>query len=345
MLATEQDSQVLERGRRSSLFEPSNQGSIETEQMDDNDWDTLLSRIESQRCTPFIGGDACPGMDQLHQQLVQQLIAKSKEKFPFAGSNLSRAAQFIKVMNEPLLPYETVADAYEHTLTPHRTGIYDPYVVLADLPFPVYMTTNYHNFMEQALKQRSLPRNAKSEFCRWKEELERHPPSILGPSSNYMPDAANPLVFHLYGQLIHDGQKREQSLVLTEDDYFDLLINISQDIEHTRENRAVIPSCLDEYFSNASLLFLGYRVFDSDFLILLRIIKMFTHGTLGRRYLVAVQAEPSARQTTVAERQSVRHYFEQYLHNFQIQVYWGNCQDFVAELSARWKEREATHSP
>ena len=45
-----------------------------------------------------------------------------------------------------------------------------PYAVLADLNAPVYITTNYDLFMEEAL--RSKGKNPVSEFCVWNKALE-----------------------------------------------------------------------------------------------------------------------------------------------------------------------------
>ena len=74
-------------------------------------------------------------------------------------------------------------------------------LALAELPVPVYLTTNYDDLMARrsSIKEGSAARALP-----------------LAQKSGDEPTAANPVVFHLHG---HDRETR--SLVLTEDDYLD----------------------------------------------------------------------------------------------------------------------------
>ena len=75
--------------------------------------------------------------------------------------------------------------------------------------------------MKLALKSRT--KDPRRELCRWNEAIKHHT-SIFDSPTTYEPTAANPVVFHLYGY-----DKSAESLVLTEDDYLDYLVNISKD--------------------------------------------------------------------------------------------------------------------
>jgi hypothetical protein len=77
----------------------------------------------------------------------------------------------------------------------------------------VYLTTNYDDFMMQALA--SQHKDPKRELYRWNELVRRRSsPSVFDLDSNYDPTPANPLVYHLYGH-----NEAPESMVLTDDDH------------------------------------------------------------------------------------------------------------------------------
>src|SRR5206468_10198497 len=90
---------------------------------------------------------------------------------------------------------------------------------------------------------------------------------------------ANPLVYHFHG-----CTPWAESAVVTEDDYFEFLINISRDYKSLahRVDRAL----------GGALLFLGYTLSAWDFLVLFRLFanKLRASGTTH----IAAQLEPSA---------------------------------------------------
>ena len=88
--------------------------------------------------------------------------------------------------------------------------------VLASLNLPLYLTTNFDSFMTEALAARG--RQPTRELCRWNERLDGLP-SIFEEQPDYVPTPEEPLVYHFFGT---DG--KPDSLVLTEDNYLDLLV-------------------------------------------------------------------------------------------------------------------------
>ena len=91
----------------------------------------------------------------------------------------------------------------------------DPLHILARLPLKVYLTTSYHMFIEQELE--AAGKQPRTRFCFWNTKAEEVPPEFR-PQAAYQPDKDKPVVYHLLG--IENVPK---SMVLSEDDYLDLL--------------------------------------------------------------------------------------------------------------------------
>ena len=77
---------------------------------------------------------------------------------------------------------------------------------------------------------------------------------------NYRPSVEEPLVYHLFGHL-----RDPDSVVLTQDDYFDYLIDITR-------NNEIIPKSVRANLANTALLFLGFQMSDWDFRVFFRSI-------------------------------------------------------------------------
>src|SRR5262245_64077728 len=71
-----------------------------------------------------------------------------------------------------------------------------PHSFFADLPVPVYLTTNYDDFMEPALRNRK--RDPQQALCRWNDYLEtnKHRPPSAFDKSNTKHAADKSLGFH-----------------------------------------------------------------------------------------------------------------------------------------------------
>ena len=156
---------------------PNDDGQRRPGQLTEEHWDLLLSRIYYDprdptgrcRCTPLIGGAACAGMDQLRLKIVEILV-KEHEDYPFPRTgDLARAAQFVAVREDKASPYDAVADAMKSS-SRGLTDSYHLYRGLASLPFPLYITTNYHDLMAWALRGLPNPKDARTEYCRWDPE-------------------------------------------------------------------------------------------------------------------------------------------------------------------------------
>ncbi|MCD6160926.1 MAG: SIR2 family protein [candidate division Zixibacteria bacterium] len=288
----------------------------------DKDWTLLLGRIRDGECTPFLGAGACYGTLPLGSDIARKWADKFHYPLQDSCDDLARVAQFMAVDFDSMFPKGEICRMFKDAASPDFNEPNEPHGILADLPLPIYITTNYDDFMVKALASRR--RDPKQELCRW-NKIVKNQPGILGLDSSYEPTPANPVVFHLHG---HFGVK--QSLVLTEDDYLDFLISISKD-------QNLLPPRIQGAFAGTSLLFLGYRLADWDFRVLFRSIYGYLERSIGISH-VSVQLTPSEIGVSDEQREKVQEYLDSYFGKLEIKVYWGTCREFAAELKKRWEE-------
>jgi len=285
--------------------------------LEERDWDSLLRRIKDGNCTPFLGAGACAGSIPLGSEIARKWA--QEYDYPLADWwDLARVAQFMAVKRDPMFPKDEFVRLLRSVTPPDFNAPDEPHGVLADLPLPIYITTNYDDFMVRALRSRH--RAPWRELCRWHEGL-RDQPSAFDPGSGVQVSVANPVVFHLHGH-----NEVPESLVLTEDDYLEFLVSI--------KDRQIIPRRIEKALANSSLLFIGYRLADWSFRVLFRGIIGSLPRSLGR-IRIAVQLIPNPAEGFT--REQVRWYLENYFDNDRVRVYWGKARDFALELRERWE--------
>jgi hypothetical protein len=287
--------------------------------LEDRDWDSLLRRIHDGNCTPFLGAGACAGFIPLGSEIAQGWARDYG--YPLSDPwDLARVAQCLAIKHDPMFPKDEIVRRLKNVeKRPDFNDPAEPHGILADLPLPIYLTTNYDDFMTRALRSRH--RNPSRELCRW-NRLVRDRPSVFDPGSGTEVSVANPVVFHLHG---HD--EVPESLVLTEDDYLDFLVNVSRDPQ-------IIPRRIEKALASTSLLFIGYRLADWNFRVLFRGLIGSLERSLGR-IRVAVQLAPEPGEGCT--REQVQRYLQDYLAKDDVRVYWGKASDFVQELQRRWE--------
>ena len=195
----------------------------------------------------------------------------------------------------------------------------EPHQVLAGLPIPVFITTDPSSLLAKTLA--GAGKQPRVELCRWNEYVDQLP-SIYDADPGFRPSEGDPLVFHLYGRF-----QEPDSLVLTEDDYFDYLIGVTL-------KKELIPSIVRRQLADSALLFLGFRMDEWEFRILFRSIMSQEGGGRRRKYAhVAVQIDPE--ESRIQEPERARRYLESYFQGADISIYWGSADDFAAELHER----------
>jgi len=290
--------------------------------LEEKDWDLLLERIKHGNCTPFLGAGACCEKIPISSQIANEWA--KKYGYPMEDSDdLIRVAQFVAVMRDPMRPKEEMCKIINELLKevpPKYFGNPDEiHRVLAELPLPVYITTNYDDFMVRALE--SCDKKPDQEICRWNKNLKKS----KRRSSDFNPTPEKPLVFHLHG-----FYEIPDSLVLTEDDYLDFLIAISKD-------KKLLPPRIQEAFTGASLLFLGYRIADWDFRVLFRILTEYLEKSISRTHL---SVQLVTEDLPEPQKKSAQEYLDRYFDKLAIQVYWHDCREFAKELRTRWTKKE-----
>ena len=311
-------------------------------------WHVLLENIADGECTPVLGPRLTEGLLPGAADLARALA--SQHAYPLADSHyLPRVAQFVGTIDDVLMRRsivrhltagfqrrlgqrpsrrsrrvslsETIAAAGWPKLGPEgdETEVHHQ---LADLDLPLYLTTNFDNFMTLAL--RAKDRRVRRESVCWRQSS--------GPATNALyhdfdrpATSSEPVVAHLFGT-----DEDPLSMVLTEDDYLDYLACISRDHQH------LLPTSVGEALARNTLLFLGYRLDDLDLKVILRGLLATLDLARWKRLHVAVQIDDSAHEQ--ADPEEAQRYFQKYFGGSQIDVYWGSTQQFVADLHARWLE-------
>jgi hypothetical protein len=283
----------------------------------EEDWDSLMGAIRDGKCTPFLGAGACAGIIPLGAEIAQRWA--QEHRYPLKNSwDLACVAQCLSIRRFPAFPKDKMVKLLKKINPPDFEAPDEPHGVLADLPLPIYITTNYDDFMFKALHSRH--RNPRRELCRWHSLLSDRL-SVFDRGSDAEVSVANPVVFHLHGY-----DEAPESLVLTEDDYLDFLVNISKAPE-------TIPNRIMKTLALNSLLFIGYRLADWSFRVLFRsIIGSLPRGLGGIRITVQLAPDPAEGFT----QEQVQRYLEKYFARDDVRVYWGTARQFAAQLRERW---------
>ncbi len=288
----------------------------------DSEWDSLLRKIRDQKCTPFIGPNACKNALLFRARVAREWT--ERYHYPFADSmDLPYIAQYLATAEHPSIPSDELREIWSAMVeAPDFEDACQTYATLARLPFSTVITTNYHPEMERALAARQI--TARHEFCRWNRTLQDGR-TLFDLEPEYEPQPGQPLVYHLLGQFEHP-----ESLVISEDDYLTFLVSVTRD-------EKLLPPPVQQALTNTSLLFLGYRVNDWEFRVLFRSIASFLEKNYRSNIHVSVQLEPESERVRAGFEENARKYLETYFDNHKIRIYWGECQEFVTELGARWE--------
>jgi hypothetical protein len=291
------------------------------------DWKEILYSIDQQECTPFIGAGACIDWLPLGSKVATEM-AKEYE-YPLEDFHvLDRVSQFVAITHGDMYPKNFIVRWLKKISIPdfskqeYKNKIH---AILADFNLPLYITTNYDEFMEAALKTRE--REPISEFCKWNIFLQKH---IIIKSvfekNDYKLNSKNPLVYHLHGNINYP-----QSMVLTETDYLDFLIMLSKEED-------MLPYQIKTALNSTSLLFVGYSLSDINFRFIFRgLMNLLQTGLGSGLQLPSIAVQLPHGFTKEREQQAIE-YLNMYTNNmFKIKVYWGDVNKFSEELKKRWE--------
>jgi hypothetical protein len=204
-------------------------------------------------------------------------------------------------------------------------GTDDPLLTLARIPFPVYITTNPHDFLERALSY--VNREPRTQVIFWEPGRE-YDDAITAkhyPDPSFNPTATNPAVYHLFGLENYPG-----SLVQSEDDYMKFLVSVVTD---TDTQKPVVPHRLRRALASSHLLLMGYHLRDWDFRVLFRFILNYRHSEVAKQG-ICIQLKPKK------ENQQILKYLRRYFNMKQFEIEWKSSKEFVQELWHVWKDHQ-----
>lgn len=311
-------------------------------------WPALSNNIQSGRCTPILG----PGLTEWLLGSRQEIARAWAESFgypmdPNSRESLPQVAQYLAVDQEetfmrdqlarylrsemarrfgrllPLGPAELPLDQAISTVGTNlaTSSVTQTIRALASLPLPIYITTISSNLLADALT--AAGKQPVVELCRWNDDVEQIS-SIFDADRepNYRPTPERPLVYHLFGRL-----SVPDSLVITEDDYFDYLIGVTS-------RNDLIPALVRRALADSALLFLGFDLDDWDFRVVFRSLMSQEGRNRRSKYAhIAAQIDPETARITEAE--GARRYLEEYFGDADISIFWGSVADFGRELAQR----------
>lgn len=311
-----------------------------------------FDRRERSRCTPVLGPGLAAHLFGSDSSLANRWARQ--HDYPLAAyhqDHFPRVAQYLKVQRlgeeEVKLEYwdqlhESLRSRFPEVLTGSDLILDDmieelwdrqlkdepdePHNILAGLPFTCYVTTSPTSVLETALRHQG--RRPQVEFYNWRHERSQDRPRR---DDNY-PSYEEPVVFHALGHFAEPD-----SLVLSEDDYFSYLINF---IRYWSED---VSSGVYQALTDASLLFLGFRMFRWDF-------RMVFHSLLsqGERRVrdkyphVAAQLSPAEGaflNPAAARDYLAKYYGGQNLDEIKLDIFWGEAADFLGKLDEEWSKR------
>jgi hypothetical protein len=314
-------------------------------------WPSLIRNIQRGNCTPILGPRLTETLPESSEQIA--LHWAETYRFPLAPhqrEDLAQVAQFLMVSQDFQFPREEILEELRNRLLDYYRDDLpdsaqddpletlfchvgqlrrerfpnDPYKVLAEQPFPVYITTNFSNLLTDAL--RAVGKDPQVEICRWNVDLETLP-SVYDDDPDYMPDAERPLVYHLFGY-----SEEPDSLVITEDDYFDYLMGVSS-------NKDLIPIPVRRALTDTGLLILGFELFSWSFRVLFR--SLLSQEGRGRRKRYAhVAGQITPEEGRILEPERARQYMEMYFQDADIDIFWGSVDDFLHTLVEQMQASE-----
>lgn len=292
--------------------------------MDEAEWERLIHQLQDGAVTPFLGAGASYGSLPTGGALSREWARAYNYPFHDDG-DLARVMQFAAVtVRESVYVKERLCRDFAAAPSPDYTDPYEPHALLAEFPIPLFITTNYDDFLAEALISKGKSPN--TAICPWYEGAP-YDRRLFQSEAGLNPSPERPLVYHLHGHL-----RDPHSLVLTEEDYLEFLVNIAT-ARHS-DDRERLPSAILAALTTRPLLFIGYSLQDWTFRVLFHGLIRQMPGIHRRRH-VSVQLLPPVNNNRGDEEELAKMYLTRYLEDWRISIYWGTARQFCAELRQR----------
>jgi hypothetical protein len=309
-------------------------------------WKSICNSVHKGRFIPIVGPelgeDVFGGTPELANRLAE------KHAFPLASherTDLAKVAQFISTNQDRSYASDAVQNQFLQQISERlergansnqkspfalldfatQACLSDqdhPYRILSDLPASIYVNASYDPLLFRSLK--AVGRNPEAILTSWRGiDIPKQP-----QPKNTRPATETPWVYQIFGLF-----GKPDTMVLTEDDFFDYLIASSRlDL--------LLPTLIGRLMQS-SLLFLGFRLDDWRFRVLFRLIATCPGAeTMKELSHVGVQVNPDEQSFADVER--TRSYIESYFRGGksapEVSIYWGSCADFLRQLRVNLAE-------
>jgi CHAT domain/SIR2-like domain len=304
-------------------------------------WNTIIDRAKRAKIVPVIGpsfGDYIHGdLRDLAKNIIDThklpRLLSATDSFPqvcqsllaFVGGErdtvINHVRQAIREQvqryHASLIAKERFAHAeFQDLLWEVRQALprkdrRDAYGLLAELDVPVYVTTTRDLLLARTLQEKG--KEPQVVECPWRGDNTS--PLALEP-----PTTEKPIVYHVFGTF-----QNEERLVLTEEDYFEFLIEATN-------NRDLIPEVIRSKTMHGSLAFLGFHLTDWSLRVLQYIFKsQQSRQALGRHVHVAVQLNRA--DDIQSQNIHLAAFLAAMIAEFgNVQIFWGRPEDFLSQL-------------
>jgi hypothetical protein len=285
------------------------------------DWDLLIERIKSSQCTAFLGAGASFPRIADAKTIADQIVPPELKEYGLfcKSDSLAKITQMLAIYRDESFPRDKVAKICKdaHSTNPEPCNIHK---TLAKLPINFYITTNYDDYILEALKQEN--KTPKDIICPWSSTKK-----VKTSKTTHLPcpSPTQPYVYYLHG-----SYRNPATMVLTEDDYLTFLGWIKSDLSR-------VPATLHGAFAANSLVFIGYGLGDWDFRVLVRSIIDTASRNTGKMS-ISVQLPPDEMTDTNAS--FIQQHLEKYLSSLikvNIKLFWMSADEFAKELEYRWE--------
>jgi SIR2-like domain len=228
----------------------------------------IAGAVAQQRCILFLGagvhapppdGGAFEYPDEhrppIGSALSLQLAAECglAERFPREdASHLQRVSLFYEISRSRHQLVGALSDAVQNKKRP------SPVLnALAELGFPLVITTNYDKLFERALITAGRdPR------------VGVYTPNLEATPDDYDPTAESPVLFKLHGDI-----DRPDTIVITDEDYIQFVLRMSN-----KEPYDPIPLTLKYCLTRWTTLFVGYSLLDYNLRLLFKTLRWRIDG-------------------------------------------------------------------
>ena len=249
----------------------------------DDTVELIAAAVEQQHCILFLGagvhapppegsGYEYPAAQRppIGSALSRELAASCalQERFPDEDpSNLQRVALFYEIARSRRHLVDAVAAAVNTGKQP------SPMLrALAELGFPLVITTNYDQLFERAL------------FAAGKQPRAAvYTPNLEATTDYRDPTAESPVVFKIHGDIT-----RPETIVITDEDYIQFVLRMSN-----KDPYDPVPLTLKYHLTGWPTLFVGYSLLDYNLRVLFKTLRWkIDSASMPEMYSVDYRPDP-----------------------------------------------------